>query len=158
MARFHYNLQPLLTLRERQERDKELALARVESERQAIEDQIRTSQDEIVRCKLDWRGSLAGTVDPRAARFQAGAALHLQGKTQRLVLQLAGVQRRLEAARSELAEASRRRRAVELHKERRLREWKREQSKREDLMVDELATMAAARQHDLFNPEPGDTP
>jgi flagellar export protein FliJ len=145
MSRFVYKLDPLLMLREREERERELALAAVEAERRAIEEQVRTGQEEITRCKLDWRGALGGAVDPRAARFGATAALHAQLRTQRLVLQLAGVQRRLETARAELAEASRRRRAVELHRDRRFQQWRRDQSRREDLAVDELATMAAAR-------------
>ena len=145
MPRFVYQLESLLSLRERQERDKQLVLAQVESESRDIEARLRAIHSEIARGKQSWRDSLAGAVDPRAARLEAGAAVHAQFRAQRLVLQLAGIQRRIESARADLLEASRRRRAVELHKERRLREWRRAQSRREDQMLDEMAVMAAAR-------------
>ena len=61
-------------------------------------------------------------------------------------LELAGLHRRLEAARSELTEAARDRRAIELLRERRLFEWRRRIDRAEDAVIDDLAAAAAARQ------------
>jgi flagellar export protein FliJ len=83
--------------------------------------------------------------DVRAVRLQSGAAVRLGMAAQRAVLELAGVHRRLEGARAELLEAAKRRKAVELLRERRYEEWRTDQNRRELAAVDELAVMAAAR-------------
>lgn len=66
--------------------------------------------------------------------------------TQHSVIQLAGVHQRLEASRLELVEATTRRKAVEVLKERRHEQWKSEEKRRENAASDELAVMGAARQ------------
>ena len=72
----------------------------------------------------------------------------LAGTAQRTVLELAGLLRRLESARAELLEAAKRRKAVELLKDRRFEEWRSDQNRRELAAVDELAVMAAGRRGD----------
>jgi flagellar export protein FliJ len=66
-------------------------------------------------------------------------------KAQRVVLQLAGLHRRLDVARAALAAAARDRRAVEVLKERRFARWKAEQEHRAATALDEIATARAAR-------------
>jgi flagellar export protein FliJ len=67
---------------------------------------------------------------------------------QRLVLELAGVRRTLEAAQAALADAARGRRAIELLRERRFSQWRQAQDKIENDALDELAVIAAARRHE----------
>ena len=88
-------------------------------------------------------GLVAGDIN--AVRLQSGAAVRLAAAAQRKALELAGVLKRLESARAELLEATKRKKAVELLKERRFEEWKRDQDRRELAAVDELAVMAAGR-------------
>ena len=87
--------------------------------------------------------------DMRGVRFQAGAATRLIASAQRAVLELAGVHKRLEAARAVLLEATKRRKAVELLKERRFEEWQQEQARREAAATDEIAVMRAGYGGDL---------
>lgn len=148
MAKFRFKLDPVLSLRERIERDRQAELAGVQAERQALEDQLRAIQEQIRDGKNQWRSSLSGQVDARAARQTAVASLLLQSRAQRVVLQLAGVHKRLEAARLKLVEASKSRRAVELLKERRFSEWERAISRAEDAAVDDLAVIRAARKEE----------
>jgi flagellar FliJ protein len=145
MAKFRFKLDPVLAMRERVERDRQAQLGAVQAERQALESQLREIQTQIREGKDQWRASLAGHVDARAARQTAVASLHLQARAQRLVLQLAGVLKRLETARVALVEASRERRTVELLKEKRRTEWERAMSKAEDAAVDDLAVLRAGR-------------
>lgn len=145
MPKFRFKLDPVLAMRERTERDRQADLARVQAERQQLEDQLRGIQEQIREGKDLWRTSLTGSVDPRAARQTAGASLHLQARAQRVVLQLAGVHKRLEAARLALVEAAKERRAVELLKERRREEWEKAISRAEDAAVDDLAVLRAGR-------------
>lgn len=151
MVRFRFNLQALLDQRSHVERQKQLAVAAIERQRADVQDQISARQAEIRSHKDDLRALLAplrqgeGGVDLRTARLQANASLHVQARTQRLALQLAGVYKRLEAARHELREAATRRRAVELLKQRRFEAWKLNERRRESNELDEIATLRAAR-------------
>ena len=79
----------------------------------------------------------------------AGAALQHMRYAQRLVLELAGVHRRLDAARERLREASRKRQAMERLRERRFAEWRAAQEKAETSALDELAVSAAARKETI---------
>lgn len=144
MARFRFTLQAVLQHREMIEEQKQRAVAVLEAERVRLEGVIRGYQEGIGREKHDMRAALARGDIP-AARMQSGASVRLAAAAQRAVLELAGVHRRLEAARAELLEATKRKKAVARLKERRLEEWKTQQARLELAAVDELAVMAAAR-------------
>lgn len=150
MARFVFQFEAVLKQRRAVERARQLAVAAIERERLALEDTIRAMQRQIVREKEDLREQLLATrrgarVDLRSVRLQAGASLDAVAKTQRAVLQLAGVHSRLDAARLQLLEAATKRKSVEMLKERRFEEWKSEQAAIESRMLDELSVMRASR-------------
>lgn len=149
MPRFVFTLQALLDQRLHAERQKQLALAAVERERGAIQDAIRTCQSQLAAYKEDLRARLGpgsfAAADLKGVRLQASESLHTQMRAQRLALQLAGLLKRIDAARAELREATTRRRAVELLKQRRYDAWKREIARREGIELDEIGTMRAAR-------------
>lgn len=150
MPKFHFPLAPVLAQRERIERDHQLRVAAIERERLDAETRLRDLQDQITSSKRDMRARLhgdgaAGGVNVPEVRFQAGASLHLAAQAQRAALELAGVYGRLELARAELLKAATARKAVELLRERRLEEWRRDLARREAAAVDDLATTAHAR-------------
>jgi flagellar FliJ protein len=144
MARFHFNLQAVLDHREMIEEQKQLSVAALERERTRLEDVIRGHQAGITRGKQDIRAALRAG-DIRGVRLQTVASAAIVAVAQRAVLELAGLHRRLEAARADLLEATKRRKAVELLKERRLEEWRTDQNRRELAAVDELVVMGASR-------------
>jgi flagellar export protein FliJ len=156
MAKFRFELEAVLKQRRAVELEKQLVVATLEAQRLQIEDQIRGCQREIVREKEELRDQLqqersAGeglgvAVDLRGVRFQAAAGLRLVAKAQHAVLQLAGVHKRLDAARLELLRATTHRKAVETLRERRLEAWRVEQNRKEAATLDELGVMRAARQ------------
>lgn len=148
MPTFRFELEPLLTARRQTEKSRQRAVAVIEQERQHIEVSLRAHQQQIHDSKHSMRSGLIGVVDAEQLRWLAAATMLQMREAQRLVLQLAGVHRRLEQARNELIEASRQRRAVELLRERRFEEWKAAQEKIETDAIDELAVMAAARGND----------
>jgi flagellar FliJ protein len=145
MAKFVFRLEPLLKARKRREEQEQRALAELQRQRMALEDTLRHYQQRISHGKEALRGALAGALDMRALRLEAGASLHLVRKAQQVVLQLAGLGQRLASARASLIEARKRRRALELLRERRFEQWKRGLDKAEDAQLDELVTNAAAR-------------
>lgn len=149
MARYQFPLQAVLDLRERAEQACQRALAEVEAERRVLEARLEGFQLAIVACKghlRDTLGAGAGhAVNPGSARMQMNASLHLRAQAQEVVLQLAGVHRRLEKARAALREASREKRAIELLRERREAAWRESLNRREAAELDEIAVMRAGR-------------
>ncbi|MCC6228151.1 MAG: flagellar FliJ family protein [Phycisphaerales bacterium] len=153
MAKFVFQFEAVLKQRRAVERARQLAVASIERERLALQDTISAMQRQIVREKNDLREQLLAAregahVDLRSVRLQAGASLDAVAKTQRAVLQLAGVHSRLDAARLQLLDAATKRKSVEMLKERRFEEWKAEQAALEGRMLDELSVMRAARKEE----------
>lgn len=152
MAKFRFPLQAVLKYREHLERQKMLGVAKLEVERHAGENviieyqrQVREGKDDLRRALSPPADSASGVVDPRGARLQAVASLHLQLKAQRAAVSLAGVLKRLGEARKELSAAAVDRRAMERLRENRLEDWKSEESRREGNALDEIGTLGAAR-------------
>ena len=145
MPRFRFRLEPLLTARRHVEQERQRAVAEQERRRRELEEVLRRQQQFITEGKSALRAGLQGTLDLTDMRAHAGATLQLMRRAQRLAIELAGVHTRLEAARVQLIEATRDRRAIELLKERRFAQWKAALEKAEHAAVDELAVQAAAR-------------
>ena len=145
MPRFRFKLQPVLDARKRAEDLRRRDVAELESERQRLEESLRRRQESIVNARGDARENLVGVVRPHRLRAAANAAMSMMRDAQRSVLELAGVHRRLDAARAVLSDASRERRAIELVKERRFEEWKTAIERREQADLDEIATNEGAR-------------
>lgn len=142
MARFIFKLDPLLEQRRREERDRMRAVAEFERERLEIESEAARLGGEMRAERDALRAELGGSraVDLRRVQLQAGASLHGLRRTRELALRASAVLRRLEAARTELLEATKRRRAVELLRERRREAWLAEQRANEERELDELLT------------------
>lgn len=145
MARFRFKLEPVLTVRRRREQAAQLKVAELERIRRGLEDALRRQQELITTAKSSLKGRLVGTLDVDDLRAHAGATIGQMRAGHRILLELAGVHTRMDAARAELIEASRRRRAVELLRDRRYEAWRRALDRAEDAAIDELAVQAAAR-------------
>lgn len=147
MAKFVFELDPVLRQREREERERQKAVAVLERQRLDLEAEIRTLHEraEQDRAELTARFRAGGPVDVRSIRQDTNAALAEEIRTRRAALRLAGVHKQIEAARRALLEAATRRRAVELLRDQRFEAWKAEQRKREATELDELAVMRHGR-------------
>ncbi len=146
MPRFVFRLQPLLEARKLAEEAAQRRVAEIQRERLQLEETLRRHQQGITHGKQDWREKLLGRIDLAALRLGANASLHLQRKAQQVVLTLAGVHSRLETARARLIEATKRRRAIELLRDRRFEEFKAALAKAETAALDELAVNRFTRQ------------
>lgn len=152
MPRFRFNLQPVLELREREEREKQIVFAGFERERVELENRIRgcqTMMDDEKRALRDALG-VSGSVDLQSVKMQAGATLGHHLDAHRAVLELAGVYSKIEGARAELIKASAARKAVELLRERAYEAFKQELNAREANELDELAVMRHARTKEMM--------
>jgi len=145
MLRFVFRLDPLLTARRRAEETVQREVAALQRQRLDMEDRIRRRQHAIRQGKQDLRDELTGTLRMSDLRGHAGTTLRLMRDAQKLVLELAGLHKRLDAARGRLLEAVRRRRAIEILRERRREQWRAAAEKADTDAMDELAVIAAAR-------------
>jgi len=149
VAKFRFNLEAVLTQRRAIEQEKQRVVGDLERERLAMEARLRDWNDSLRVGRDELREALGsaggGTVSVADVRLHAASSLRMVAEAERLAVTLAGLYRRIERARVDLLEAARSRRAVELLKERRREEWKRDQDKREAEAVDEIAVMRAAR-------------
>lgn len=150
MAAFRFRLQPVLDQRVAAERRAQRAVAEVEIERMTLETRLREINGSIQDEKSDWRDRIGGgagssRVDLRGARMQAGASISLIAEAQRTVLRLAGLHQRLANVRGALLEATTRRRAVELLRERYHEAWLSDLNKRESAVQDDMAVMRFGR-------------
>lgn len=148
MAKFRFELEPLLKARRMTEQSHQRAVAAIEHERMQLENALRQLQQQISSEKSTLQTELVGTIDAHQLRLAAASTMQTMRKAQRIVLELAGVHRRLETARTHLIEATRQRRAVEILREKRFEEWKSKLDKSETDALDELAIIAAARADD----------
>ncbi|MCC6660867.1 MAG: flagellar export protein FliJ [Phycisphaerales bacterium] len=140
MARFRFRLQPVLEHRRTLERERQRNVAAIELERLDAENTIRAIQAEVERENRELRATLSSG-DFRMTRAHAARIAQLHADARRRVLHLSGVLARLDAARAELLGATRRRKAVELLRDRRLEEWRLAESRREAAAVDEISVI-----------------
>ena len=151
MSKFRFKLLPVLKDRERFEREKQLVVAGLERERLALESRIRQCQlmMEDERATLSQALASGQRVDLRAVKMQAGATLTHNFEAQRAVLELAGVFKKMQLAREELAQAAARRKAVELLRDQQLAEFNRTIAKKESEDLDEMSVMRFARKNEI---------
>jgi flagellar biosynthesis chaperone FliJ len=155
MAKFAFDLDPVLEHRRRVERQRQREVAELETARRAIEERVQTVRDHALRAREDARARLGPADDaPGGApvlvavdqvRFGAAAGLHAVVLLQRAAIELAGIHQRLASARERLNRTVTDRKAIETLRTRRFEAWKLEQSRREVRALDDLAVMRYAR-------------
>lgn len=136
--RFRFPLETLLDLRRREEDAARMAVARLEGVRAAAEGELRRRRAELEAGRDGIRSALVGRVDIDAIRRDAASTIAIDRAARGTAVALAGLLRRIEEERAKLVEAARRRRAVELLKERRFEEWRRVEARRETELLDEI--------------------
>jgi len=153
MAKFVFKLDPLLRLRQREEQEKQRALASINRKRVQLEEHLRRQQSLITADKRGLRDRLVGNLDTNELRLHAASTTQSMRTAQRLAVELAGVHRHLTEARQDLLEATRNRRALELLRDKRYAQWKAEQDRLEAAATDEMAVIAAGRPRPLGESE-----
>jgi flagellar protein FliJ len=148
MPRFRFPLEAVLQQRERVEQDRQRIVAELEVMRLRLESELRRCASTLHEERSTQREHLMSG-DFVDVRMQAAAIAKLGARADRAVVELAGVHRRLEAARAQLLEAMKARKAVELLREKRLEEWTSEQNHMEARSTDEIAIMRAGRKEVL---------
>jgi flagellar FliJ protein len=145
MARFSFKLEPVLRHRRMIEDEHQRELAQLLREQMILESRMHVLQGEITRDKSSMGSALVGRVDVSRIRqhgaHQGRVAVHLQEIASRLFM----LHRQIDDRRSQLIEATRARKAVEILKDKQYRRWRDEQNRRENRELDELSTQAYTR-------------
>jgi len=144
MAKFRFQLDPLLELRRRAEREQQVIVASIEGERRAIEDRIRACQEGIEQSRVDLRSRLGvdgqTQVNAREAAWQTHSMHRMRAEADGLVVKLSGVTQRLNREKEILVERARDRRSIEKLRERREQVWRSDLARRERIELDDLAS------------------
>jgi flagellar export protein FliJ len=155
MARFVFSLEAALEQRRRVERERQLAVAKIERMRVEAEEKVRAVQQRLTAERNDMRALLGsggaegvGRVSVTSVRLQATAGLHGLAQLRTLAIELAGILKRLETARAQLMAAAVARKAVEKLREQQFTRWKLEQAHRESAELDDLTLMRTGRTDD----------
>lgn len=146
MARgFVFELESVLEQRRREERRAQSLLAHVEHERVQVERRIGDLAATVESERAAARAWMIGSVPVASLRDRVAGEMGADRKARALAVELAGIRRRLDAARGLLREASVRREALERLRERRFREWLAGREKAEQREIDDLMVMRGGR-------------
>lgn len=145
MAKFTFQLEPLLRHRRQIEEEQQRKLAQFLREKAAIENDLRRQQQAIGEDKRTLSGSLVGHVDVDRIRRHAAHVNRATLGAQQAAIRLGVLHQQIAAARDELSEAVRQRKAIEVLRERQYEQWQQDENRREAAMADELAVQQYAR-------------
>jgi flagellar FliJ protein len=143
MAKFTFKLEALLRQRKRDEQECQRLLAVQAAVVNAAQEAVRRINETVHAGQEDVRRHLMGKLDMgflTAHRRFMGA---VQRQVVELVQKVAVANKQLEEARAKLAEAARRRKAIEKLREKQFDRWRIEQARRESALGDEIGNQLA---------------
>ena len=146
MARFRFELEALLAKREREELDAQVAFAAAKRDRDAVARKV-TALDATIADERDARrraGQGGQTLEMREIRQQSAVIASLLAQRDAAARQERALAEVQEQRRAELSTRSSAKRAIELLRERRYEEWKRERDRAEARELDDLVVMRHA--------------
>jgi len=139
--KFTFELQAVLDQRRRDEQRAQAALAAIQHERLEVERELAELRRAVEAERDVTRGLMFGHVSPASLREHVAGELGADRRARALAVRLAGVQKRIDAAREVLRRTSVQHEAIKGLRERRLRAWMQELEKAERLEVDDLMVM-----------------
>jgi len=147
MAKFEFQLEGVLKHRKNIEHERQRLLAVVQAQMNDLQRQLRQLDEEVKQAGLELRQNhLVGVIDLNylaAHRRFAGA---MRRKGIELVQRMALVQRQLDEARLQLAEAAKQRKIIEKLREKQLERWRDKIARAEASQQDEIGMQLAYRQ------------
>ncbi len=138
MAKFVFTLQPVLDHRLLTEEQRQRELGALLQEKNGKLNRLRSMQEEISASRRSLGSGLVGQVDMQEVAAFAGFSLQVRARAQDLVMALAQLEKRIEAARQRLLAATRERQALELLRDKQLAQWRRRQERREAAETDDM--------------------
>jgi flagellar protein FliJ len=147
MPRFKFQLEGVLEHRKNIEEEKQRALAAVLAEMQRLKNEI-TDLDQVARTAIaDLRENrLTGNLDMSFLAAHRRFTGSVQRKAIAIAQKMALVQRQIDEARANLAEAAKQRKIIEKLRERQLERWQGQQHRQEMEELDDIGMQLAFRQ------------
>lgn len=145
MARFRFKYEAVLKQRQAAEDQAQRELAKHMRHRNILRDQLARMQQTMRDSKQQLSEGLVGQVDVERIREFARYSGQVTLQARQALEQLAQIEQRLETARTELTEAMRQRKAMEVLRDKQYQQWLAEQRRRETVELDELAVQRYAR-------------
>ncbi len=150
MARFVFKLESVLRHRQSVEDQCQRRLAELLGEQTTYRQQLENQQQTIRDDKRTMADSLVGQVDLGRIRGHASYVHQSTVRAQQIAFKLIELNRRIETARGELAEAVRQRKAVQVLRDRQYRRWLEGEKRREAAELDELGMQAYRRRQEAL--------
>ncbi len=145
MPTFEFRYQTLLNHRRRIEDERQRDLAMHMRSRMIFMEQLEQIQQTIRRSKHDMAGSLVGRVNLSEVGRFAGYSRQAENRGRQIVYKLAQAEKDIQQAREKLLDATHRRKALELLRDKHERRWRREQERAERAALDEMSTQQFIR-------------
>jgi flagellar FliJ protein len=143
MAKFVFQLESLLNQRKRDEQECQRLLAEQAAVVNAAEEAVRRINDDVQAGHDDVRRHLKGELDMSfltAHRRFMGA---MQRRVTELLQRVVVAKKKLEESRARLADAAKRRKAIEKLREKQLERWHIDQARKETALSDEIGNQLA---------------
>ena len=145
MATFHFNLQAELDKRRSVEDAAQQGLAKVLRENLILQTQLSEMRESVYSDRARLAGALAGAVNVQQIQRHATHAGQVQLRSGQMVTRIAELDQQAAAARSRLAEASKRRKAIERLRDKQWAKWRAGQQRRQASELEDLITIAHVR-------------
>lgn len=147
MPRFIFNLEAVLTQRKHVERQRQRELAIVEAQMTALQNQLKSINDQIRRAGDDLRDNhLTGRLDMNFLAAHRRFSIAMQRSAMTFVQKIALAQRQVEDARKSLADAAIDRKAIEKLREKQQQRWRESMEHKELAELDEIGMRLAYQQ------------
>ncbi|MAG17751.1 MAG: flagellar export protein FliJ [Phycisphaerae bacterium] len=146
MAGFRFKLDPVLKHRGMIENQCQHNLAKLMRQRHIMHTQLRQMQETISRSKHQLASALVGRVDVNQIHQFSRHSGPVVLREQKIVIALAQLEVRIDAARQALLDATRNRKALQLLRDKEFRLWRRLTNVRDVARVDEITSQRYARE------------
>jgi flagellar FliJ protein len=145
--RFEFRLEALLEHRRRLEKDEQRKVAVIQQEAAALVRQIQDAQAQIVaQNRTLATEKLVGVLDLQYIAHEKRFVGNLHLRVLLTMQKLAGVEKKLAAARAELLKAARARKVIEKLREKQFQRWLAELERKDAAAMDEIGTQLAIRE------------
>jgi flagellar FliJ protein len=148
MNRFHFRLQPILELRKQKETEIKNELARHYNDLYQQQTVFQQIHDELAALQKLEKDSRSNALNPMKLRYSVSYRHKLKIDLIRQANTIDATREAIGHVKKELVEAMRQRRAIELLRERQFRQWRKEYTRYEQEILDDVSQQGYIRRQD----------
>lgn len=145
MKRFVFSLQSVLELREREEEDAKMELASKEGELKTCRDEMEVIRLDLQQFQSDQKNARSTGQGVAALRMSVSWRNKLKLDLLKKAQEMQEIEMDIDRSRAKLLEATKKKKGLELLRDKKLQEWQRLRNRKDQEFLDELATNAHIR-------------